>query len=460
MRRFVESDKIEYKKILNDTFEKEVVAFLNSREGGCIYIGVDTKTDVVFGIESVDAVQLQISNRIRNNILPSALGLFDVSLEEMEGRNVIKTIVAAGYEKPYYIKKYGMSEKGCFIRKGSASEPMSSEMIEDLFSKRVRNTIGILQSPQQKLGFEQLKIFYQENGVNPNEKFIRSLELLTQDDKYNYAAYLLADKNGISIKVAKYDGINRIDLVENNEYGYCCLVKAAKNVLEKLDVENSTYTQITPKERLQKRKVDETALREAVINAIVHNDYSYEAPPKFELFSDRIEITSTGGLPFGLGRDDFFSGVSVPRNKELMRVFKDLELVEHLGSGIPRILEKYDKSVFYFADSFIRIVFPFTESYGVTAKNINPELQPELQPESLEQKILLILKTGEFSKSDISTRLGHKQISGRLNEVIRSLLKEGVIEYTIPEKPNSRLQKYRLTKKAKHPLFKRNGEIK
>jgi predicted HTH transcriptional regulator len=87
--------------------------------------------------------------------------------------------------------------------------------------------------------------------------------------------------------------------------------------------------------------IEATALREAVINAIIHNDYSNGASPKIEFFSDRIEITSMGGLPFGVTTEDFFSGLSAPRNKELMRVFCDLDLVEHLGSGIPRIIEKY-----------------------------------------------------------------------------------------------------------------------
>ena len=103
---------------------------------------------------------------------------------------------------------------------------------------------------------------------------------------------------------------------------------------------------------------DAIALREAVINAIVHNDYSNEVPPKFELFSDRIEITSTGGLPIGFSEEEFFSGYSFPRNKELMRIFKDLEFVEYLGSGVPRILQKYSKKAFKITDNFLRIILP------------------------------------------------------------------------------------------------------
>nr|MDA3882180.1 hypothetical protein [Bacteroidales bacterium] len=167
-----------------------------------------------------------------------------------------------------------------------------------------------------------------------------------------------ADENGTSIKVAKYSGINRVDLVESNEYGYCSLIKATKSVLDKLDLENRTATKITSKERIDTRLWDGIALREAVINAIIHNDYTREIPPKFEIFSDRLEITSYGGLFEGMTREDFFEGLSLPRNKELMRVYKDLDMVEQLGSGVPRILQAYDKSCFKFSDNFTRMTLP------------------------------------------------------------------------------------------------------
>jgi len=121
-----------------------------------------------------------------------------------------------------------------------------------------------------------------------------------------------------------------VDLLENEEYGYCCLVKATKSVLEKLKIENRTFAKITDTTRLERKQIDLAALREAIINAIVHNDFSNEVPPKFELFSDRLEITSVGVIPAGFNQDDFFKGYSVPQNKELMRIYRDLELVEQL----------------------------------------------------------------------------------------------------------------------------------
>lgn len=353
----LETNRIEYKQILTDALEKEVIAFLNYREGGFIYIGID-KRGLVVGVQDVDSDQLKIKDRLRHNISPSCLGLFDVIVEHREEKSIIKIIIASGMEKPYFLKKYGMTEKGCFIRIGSASEPMTQKMIDELFARRVRNSISKIKSNRQDLTFEQLKIYYEAKGSKLNSRFAQNLELLNEDGLYNYVAYLLADNNGTSIKVAKYKGINRVNLIENNEYGYCSLVKATKQVLDKLELENKTLSHITPKERENQRLWNPIALREAVINAIVHNDYTNEVPPKFEIFDDRIEIISAGGLPQSLSQDEFYEGVSVPRNKELMRVFKDLDMVEQLGSGVPRILESYSRECFSFSQNFLKMAFP------------------------------------------------------------------------------------------------------
>ena len=352
-----ESNRIEYKQQLTDGLEREVVAFLNSHEGGIIWLGID-KTGTVTGLENADVVQLKIKDRLKHNIQPSCLGLFDVLAEKRDGKNILKIIVASGQEKPYYLRKHGMTEKGSFIRIGSATEPMPISMIEDLFSKRTRDSISKIKSHRQDLSFGQLKIYYNESGYNLTEKFAVNLELLTETGDYNYVAYLLADNNNTSIKVAKYAGTDRVDLIESNEYGNCSLIKATKQVLDKLDLENKTTTKITRKERIDTPLWNPIALREAVINAIVHNDYSFEVPPKFEIFSDRLEITSAGGLVSGLSHEEFFEGYSIPRNKELMRIFKDLDMVEYLGSGVPRILQSYGRECFRFTDNFLRMTLP------------------------------------------------------------------------------------------------------
>lgn len=215
-----ENNRTEFKAELNDKLEKEIVAFLNNREGGVLYIGLNDEGRPV-GVSDFDIAQLKIADRIKNNILPSTMGLFDIVSDTVDNVPVIKILISSGLEKPYYIKKQGMSPSGCFIRMGASSQPMTTAMIDDLYSKRMHTTLRNIPAPRQDLTFAQLKIYYQERGMELNEQFANSLELLTPDGKYNYVAYLLADENGVSIKVAKYAGTDKVDLIENEEYGYC-----------------------------------------------------------------------------------------------------------------------------------------------------------------------------------------------------------------------------------------------
>ncbi len=410
MNQWQESNRIELKRELTDGLEKEVVAFLNYRDGGIIYIGIDDINNNIIGVINTDDLQLKIKDRIKNNISPSTMGLFDVSIENHSDKTIVKVTIASGSEKPYYLNKMGMTPKGCFLRVGSASDPMSIKMIEDLFAKRTRNSIGSIKSRNQNLNFEQLKIFYNEKSLKLNDQFAHNLELLTGDSFFNYAAYLLSDTNGCSIKIAKYEGLDRINLIENEEYGYCCLVKATKAVLEKFKIENKTFARITSNKRDERKLLDPEALREAVINAIIHNDYSNEVPPKFELFSNRLEITSSGSLPDRFDYEEFFQGYSVPRNKELMRVFRDLELVEQLGSGVPRILAHYPRSSYIFTTNFVRLVLPFTERYETQVKYTSSPISLS----NRQEEIFILLKKSSLTSSEILKRLNLTQNQQRL----------------------------------------------
>ncbi len=361
MAIFYEDSRTELKEILNDKFEKVVVSFLNNKEGGNIYIGISDDGTIV-GVTNIDKIQLEIKDRIKNNISPSILGLFDVVIEHYQDKDYILVVIASGSEKPYYLKKSGMSPEGCFIRVGSSVENMPLNLITDMFSKRTRNSLRNILSPRQDLTFSQLKIYYQEKAKELGNNFLTQLDLINDMGKFNYVAYLLSDNNSISIKVAKYSENDTYNLIENEEYGFCSLIKTTKNLLNKFDIENKTFTKITSIERNEIRMVDSIALREAIVNAVVHNDYTNEYTPKFEIFYDKIEISSSGGLPDSATREDFLSGFSSPRNKELMRVFRDLDLVEQLGTGIRRILKKYDASVFSFYPNFIKVSFKFLKS--------------------------------------------------------------------------------------------------
>lgn len=140
MSRLVESNRLEFKRVLNDSLEKEVVGFLNYHEGGEIYIGIDDDGTII-GVGDSDGLQKRIVDRIKNNIYPSTMGLFDVIAVKMDCKNIVKVIISSGSEKPYYIRKYGMSPYGCFLRVGTTVQQMNKEMIDSLYSKRIRNSL-------------------------------------------------------------------------------------------------------------------------------------------------------------------------------------------------------------------------------------------------------------------------------------------------------------------------------
>ena len=362
-----ESNRTEFKRELSDSFERAVVSFLNYNGGGEILIGIDDDM-VVHGVSDAHAEQLKIVDRIRNNIRPQTLGLFDVVLTKLEGQDIIRVIMSCGHSNSFL------------------------------------HTI-------------------QERNLEPTEQFLESLELRQSSGDYNYAAYLLADENGVSVKIAVYAGTSKVDLLETREYGNRCLITATHRILDRLDSENRTFAMITAKNRLEKERVNSIALKEAVINAIVHNDYT-KGVPLVEIYADKLVVTSCGGLVADLSEEDFFKCRSMPRNRELMRVFRDMELVEQIGSGMSRILDAYDRSVFELTPSFTVVTFPFEEAFITQYDNINGKMNDKINGKM--KTLLNILKynptatipdlaevTGK-SQSSISRELKEYQEAGLL----------------------------------------------
>lgn len=418
----IEDVRNEFKVKLTDKFEEEVISFLNTN-GGNIYLGVNDKGDIVGINGNIDLLQRTIKDRIKDNIMSSTLGLYDVVVMEENNKKYIKVIIARGSDDPYYIKGMGMTPDSCFIRVGSSIQSMPYDMINNRVNKRTRTSLRNIVSPKQDLTFSQLKIYYEEKGFNINNNFLKQLDLYTDDGKYNYNAYLLADNNTISIRFGKYEGTNAVDLIENEDFGNCSIVKATKNILNKIEIENRIFTKIEYPERKEIKMYDFAAVREAVVNAIVHNDWSNEYAPKFEMFSDRLVISSNGGIQSSTAKEEFLEGYSLPKNKELMKVFNDLDLVEQMGTGIIRILQSYDKKSFEFFPNFIRVTFPFNKD---KFREENEELT-ELT-ETQKSIINLMLDSPTITQEALSKLLSVNIRTIQRN--IKILIEMGLIERT------------------------------
>ncbi|MBQ8958156.1 MAG: putative DNA binding domain-containing protein [Bacteroidales bacterium] len=157
-----ETNRIEFKRELTRDLdlEREVMAFLNYREGGIIYFGIDDDGNAV-GVKDIDGDILKIKDRIRTGVSPSPIGLFDVMVEHIGNTPVIKVFIASGSEKPYYKTKYGLSEKGCFMRVGTAAEPMTNAQIEDLYDEK--NNVGSLSEIQLTDRQKKICLILKEN---------------------------------------------------------------------------------------------------------------------------------------------------------------------------------------------------------------------------------------------------------------------------------------------------------
>ena len=172
------------------------------------------------------------------------------------------------------------------------------------------------------------------------------------------------------------------------------------------------------------------AVREAVINAIVHNDWSSEYSPKFEFFNNRLEISSFGGIQEEFTEEEFLKGYSAPKNPELMRVFKDLDLVERLGTGIRKILKKYDKSIFKFYPHFIIVSIKYNKNEFEYSNNSNKTTEIDTINLNLsktqEDIINLISEKPHITQSEMSAILN---ITSRMvRYYLSDLVKQGYIK--------------------------------
>lgn len=394
-----ETSNVEFKRKLNDKFEKEVVSFLNAK-GGHIFIGINDDGST-YGVENIDELQLAIKNRIKDRIAPSPVGFFEIIAEQKDSKNILHIIIASGNEKPYYVKKYGMCPQGAYTRVGSYCVQLTEKQIFDLYSRRTRTSLINIISPTQELTFTQLRIYYDEIGYQFTSNTFKQFHFQLETGEYNYLAYLLSDQNALVINVGKFKGDNVVELEEMKSYSNQSLIKTTHEIIEFIDKQNKIFTTITSSKRKDEYLFDSIAMREAIVNALVHSDYTCENTPTFRIFDNHIEIISVGGLPEGIEKSEFLSGYMSPKNPQLMKIFKDLGLNEHIGTGIIRILSKYDKSIFTFSSNFIKVSIPFNKQKNnsinneTTAKNVSKR----------QFKIMELIKEN-LTQDEIADKLG------------------------------------------------------
>lgn len=429
--KFQETESVELKRTLNKDFIKEVVAFLNTRNG-IIYIGVDDKGNVI-GVENVDKTMREIRDIIRDQILPSTEGLSEIGSLLEDNKTIITVKVKKGL-KLYYIKKEGRSTTGCFYRDGTSSTPMSEEEIEKKwkFSLTNEDLLRETQATYSPLSFRQLKIFYDEVGMTLNDNTLASnLGLLTKEGHYNKIAELLSDKNHIGFIYARYNGKDKSSFSETVDFGNQCVLTAVEKLMYRLEAENRGITKISSTTRSTKNLVDIDCLREAVYNALAHNDWLNGGTPSVYIYSNRVEVISYGGLPFGQTEENFFKGISKPRSEGFIRILRDLDFAERTGHGIPQIISKYGKEAFKITDSFILVTLPYdSEVVSILESNehLNERLNEHLKinQNDRESAVIQLIKANPYITYDeVSSKLNISVATTR--RIFSALKKKGIL---------------------------------
>ena len=391
--KYYESNRLELKEKLNDKFIRAVVAFLNT-DGGRVLIGV-TDDGTVVGVNEVDKTLKQIADIITAQIEPSPTDSVKTEILMEEGKVLVSVSVLKGIKPIYCIKKYGFSSVGCPIRVGSTCREMTEEQIANRYKLKFLNNDLITEAVTNLplLSFRSLKQYYLDKGYRLNEdNFETNLYLIAPSGKYNIMGELLSDNNRYSLIYVKFRGLDKASISQRTDYGQRSLIFAYEQLMNRIASENICTTDTTIRPRKDTYLYEYDCVKEAVINAIVHNDWLI-SEPQVSFYTDRLEVFSHGGLPHGLTKEEFFRGISKPRNLRLMKIFSDLDIVEHTGHGVPTIIREYGKEVFDITDNHIMVTIPFERSVlnEVIQNNVGINVATNVDINKTEKDIMEII---------------------------------------------------------------------
>ena len=476
-----ESRTLEFKRTFTRNLGREVCAFANS-DGGVLLIGISKRG--IVGVADHDRAKPRIESIARSADPPIAVNIDAID-------SVLRVTVPPQPHKPY---SYG----GRFFRRdGATSRRMSRAEIEDLFHATGRLHFDRTPCPhfdiESHLDDAVWALFSRRTKVPEamdRLAALRNLGLVDARQRITHAgAWLMARDirtvtTSAHVTCALFLGRTKSRILDRRDFHGdvpSMFEDAMAWILAKINV----ALIVRGVRREERPELPEEALREAVANAVAHRDYRSPGNVQVYVFKDRVEIVSPGGLPDGMTRADL-GAKSLPRNPLLSSVLYRMDVVEHIGSGIRRILDGcrehgVPEPVIDISGEWVTVTFPRPDQAS-TESDCEPDSKPETRPESdearvgntdepesvnarpeaepndkadsartrlragsLDRRVLALLVDGPMAKSAIARGLGHRSVSGGLNRVTRRLLRDGLVEYTLPEKPNSSRQQYRIT---------------
>lgn len=331
-----ETENIEFKLQFTEEIYKEVIAFANT-DGGVIYIGIDNNGNAV-GIDNVDENYTRITNGIRDAIMPDVTMFVKYTIQE---NHVVRITVREGSYKPYYLKTKGLKPSGVFVRQGTSSVSASPEQIRMMIKEADGDAFESMRSMEQELTFKIAKEAFKRYNIEFAKTKYRGLGLTSQaDELYTNLALIISDQCTHTTKVAVFADEENTKFRDSKEFGGS-IFEQLDDTFAYLMLCNKTSSTFKGLERIEKVDYPEEALREALLNALVHRDYSFSGSIIINVNDKEMEFISIGGLLPGLSPDDIRSGISQPRNKNLADIFHRLHLIESYGTGIRKIYNLY-----------------------------------------------------------------------------------------------------------------------
>lgn len=331
---------VEFKRQFTKEIIKTVVAFINTN-GGKIYIGIEDDGTLI-GIDNSDKVLLTLTNSIRDSIKPDVTLFTSCEIENRDGKKVIVVDVQKGVAAPYYLSEKGIRPSGVYVRQGASSVPATDAAILKMIRDSDGENFEELRSLIQELDFYTLKKEFNEASIKLEDSQMKTLHIIDDSGLYTNLGLLLSEQCQHTIKVAVYEGCSKEIFKDRYEFSGS-IMKQMKDVYDFLDRYNRTHSEVTGIIRKDTREYPEVAIREALLNAIVHKDYAFSGSTLISIFDDRIEFVTIGGLVRGINEDDILLGVSISRNKNLARIFYQLKWIEAYGTGILKTIESYER---------------------------------------------------------------------------------------------------------------------
>ena len=430
-----ETERLEFKELATDNIAKEVIAFVNT-EGGVILVGVN-KIGQTSPLVDIDDTYTRVTNIIRDAIAPDVTIFVKYTLENNES---IRIEIGEGSYKPYYLKTKGLKPTGVYIRQGTSSVQASPEQIRQMIKNADGDVFEKLRSLEQDLTFDSCEKTFKEYKVDFGEEKFNVLGISNYaQGLYTNLGLLLSDQCAHSIKIAVFSDEQNTIFRDRKEF-IGSVFEQMEDAFNYLQLCNQNRSVIDGLSRTDYWDYPKDAIRESLINAIIHRDYSFSGSIIINVNDQCIEFISIGGLLPGLLPEDIHNGISQLRNRSLADIFHRLNFIESYGTGIRRIFSFYadftgKPEIAVTANSF-KLVLPnlnTSENLSKMTKTITPQMQKMLDcisknPDITGEELRYVL---EIKQSRLYTLVNQMKDMGLIKITGRGINKKYIVINTV-----------------------------